>query len=263
MHKPMFMIANLAVGGGWAGNADSTTPFPAHMNIDYIRAWDSNPYTNGGSIPDGGSVPPTATPAGRMDGTDSADVLVGGDDHPNEIRGLAGDDRITGGGGRNEINGNQGADTLTGHSSVGDVLFGGRDNDVIDASQSTAHNAVNGNKGDDMITGGTAGDSLWGGQGDDRIIGGRDGDWISGDRGHDTLTGGSGADVFHQFAEGGVSVVTDFNAAEGDRVQLDPNTTYQVTQQGEDVLVALTGGGQVVLQHTQLSSLSDGWLFAA
>ena len=43
MHKPMYMIANLAVGGGWPGAANSTTPFPAQMNIDYVRAYSSLP----------------------------------------------------------------------------------------------------------------------------------------------------------------------------------------------------------------------------
>jgi len=39
MHKPMYMLANLAVGGGWPGNPDATTRFPAVMSIDYIRAY--------------------------------------------------------------------------------------------------------------------------------------------------------------------------------------------------------------------------------
>jgi beta-glucanase (GH16 family) len=44
MNKPMYMIANLAVGGYWPGDADASTPFPGQMNIDYIKAWNSNPY---------------------------------------------------------------------------------------------------------------------------------------------------------------------------------------------------------------------------
>ena len=39
LHQPMYIIANLAVGGYWPGNPDSTTPFPAQMKIDYIRAY--------------------------------------------------------------------------------------------------------------------------------------------------------------------------------------------------------------------------------
>lgn len=39
MNKPMYIIANLAVGGSWPGDVNSTTPFPAQMKIDYIRAY--------------------------------------------------------------------------------------------------------------------------------------------------------------------------------------------------------------------------------
>jgi beta-glucanase (GH16 family) len=39
MHKPMYMIANLALGGDWAGFPDASTPFPATFRIDYIRAY--------------------------------------------------------------------------------------------------------------------------------------------------------------------------------------------------------------------------------
>jgi beta-glucanase (GH16 family) len=43
MHKPMYMLANVALGGGWAGAPDQTTPFPARMQIDYIRAYRFKP----------------------------------------------------------------------------------------------------------------------------------------------------------------------------------------------------------------------------
>jgi beta-glucanase (GH16 family) len=39
MHKPMFLLANLAVGGGWPGAPDATTTFPVRYRIDYIRAY--------------------------------------------------------------------------------------------------------------------------------------------------------------------------------------------------------------------------------
>ena len=37
--EPMYLVANLQVGGSWPGNPDATTPFPATYEIDYIRAW--------------------------------------------------------------------------------------------------------------------------------------------------------------------------------------------------------------------------------
>ncbi len=39
MHKPMYMLANLAVGGNWPGSPDASTRFPATYQIDYIRAY--------------------------------------------------------------------------------------------------------------------------------------------------------------------------------------------------------------------------------
>ena len=36
---PMYILANLAVGGDWPGAPDATTQFPATFDIDYIRAY--------------------------------------------------------------------------------------------------------------------------------------------------------------------------------------------------------------------------------
>ena len=38
-HQPMYMLVNLAVGGGWPGAPDKTTQFPAKYSIDWIRAY--------------------------------------------------------------------------------------------------------------------------------------------------------------------------------------------------------------------------------
>lgn len=36
---PMYLLANLAVGGNWPGSPDANTPFPSTFEIDYIRAY--------------------------------------------------------------------------------------------------------------------------------------------------------------------------------------------------------------------------------
>ena len=35
--RPYFLLLNLAVGGDWPGSPDSSTPFPATMQVDYVR----------------------------------------------------------------------------------------------------------------------------------------------------------------------------------------------------------------------------------
>ncbi len=38
-NKPFFVLLNLAVGGDWPGNPDSTTQFPQQMLVDYVRVY--------------------------------------------------------------------------------------------------------------------------------------------------------------------------------------------------------------------------------
>jgi Ca2+-binding RTX toxin-like protein len=262
MHKPMYMIANLAVGGSWPGYVDGTTPLPADMNIDYVRAYDSNPYTNGGALADTAtsgsssgavSAPPAVT---ALTGTAGADSLTGTADVANRIRGWASDDYIVGSNKFNDINGNKGADTIVGKSTVGDWLLGGQGNDQIDATASTAHNLVNGNLGDDTLSGGSGGDWLRGGQGDDVIHAGTGNDWISGDLGNNTIFGGQGNDVFH--ASAGHDTINGWHA--GDHVQVDAGVTYTVSQVNADVHVVFSNGGEMDLLNTQQTSLQSGWI---
>jgi phospholipase/lecithinase/hemolysin len=176
-------------------------------------------------------------------------VLFGGD----------GNDSIQGGTGFDRINGNKGDDTIVGVSTTGDWLRGGQGEDSINAGQSTAHNIVNGDLGNDTIVGGAGGDTLRGGQADDVITGGSGADWISGDLGHNTLTGGGGADIFH--TGGGIDRVTDFSVAQGDRVAVDAGVTMTgASQMGPDTVIAFSNGGQMTLAGVQESSLPGGWI---
>lgn len=38
-HNPFFLLVNLAIGGNWPGGPDSTTSFPATMQLDYVRVY--------------------------------------------------------------------------------------------------------------------------------------------------------------------------------------------------------------------------------
>ncbi len=36
---PFYVILNLAIGGGYPGNPDNTTPFPQSLTVDYVRVY--------------------------------------------------------------------------------------------------------------------------------------------------------------------------------------------------------------------------------
>jgi beta-glucanase (GH16 family) len=45
-HVPMYLIANLAVGGRWPESPDASTRFPASFEIDEIQAWQYRPWSD-------------------------------------------------------------------------------------------------------------------------------------------------------------------------------------------------------------------------
>jgi Ca2+-binding RTX toxin-like protein len=176
------------------------------------------------------------------------------------LRGDDGNDSISGGGAFDDINGNMGNDTCHGNGGD-DWVVGGKDNDMLFGDAGS--DIVWGNLGNDTLDGGDGNDQVRGGQGDDVLNGGTGDDFISGDRGNDTETGGAGADVFHYSQDAGIDLVTDFHYAEGDRVMLDPGTTYTVSQVGADTVIDAANGNQMILAGVQLSSLPADWIFGA
>jgi Ca2+-binding RTX toxin-like protein len=78
------------------------------------------------------------------------------------------------------------------------------------------------------IKGSNKADILAGSASTDVVEGGRGNDRLDGASGNDTLTGGEGADTFVLRSGGGDDVVTDFNAAAGDRVMFDYGTYSDV-----------------------------------
>ncbi|MCR5879977.1 sialate O-acetylesterase [Phenylobacterium sp. J367] len=224
------------------------------LGEEFYRLYDA--WQGGGSV--GGGQ--------QLNGTAAADTLIGGagDDSIagaaglDYLRGGEGNDRISGGDDFDDVHGNQGNDTLSG--GLGDDwVVGGKDQDRLFGDE--GDDIVYGNLGDDYCDGGAGADLVRGGQGNDIVIGGAGDDWLSGDRGDDTVTGGSGADVFHSFGDAGLDRIMDFSRAEGDRIQLDPGTTWQVSQQGADTVISLSGGGQVVLVGVDSASLTGDWIF--
>jgi len=208
-------------------------------------------------------------------------ILAGGDTivgsgANDRMRGYAGNDTIEGGGGQDYLRGDEGADSLSGGAAFDDLngnmgadtaagglgddwVVGGKDNDLLFGDD--GDDIVYGNLGADTCNGGAGADLVRGGQENDSLSGGAGNDWLSGDRGDDTISGGAGADIFNTFGDAGVDRVLDFNRAEGDRVKIEPGSTYATAQVGADVVITLSGGAQMTLVGVQLSSLGSDWIF--
>jgi Ca2+-binding RTX toxin-like protein len=186
------------------------------------------------------------------------DTVTGGSGH-NVLRGGAGDDVINGGSGFNDMNGNMGADTLHGGTGSNWVV-GGQGDDSLTGGGGF-QDIVLGNLGNDTLHAGTQDEVMRGGQGDDVIVGGPGDDFISGDLGNDTETGGAGADIFPGSSNVGLDEVTDFNYAQGDRVELDPGTSFALSQVGANTVVTFTNGSEMILMNVQFQSLPSDWIF--
>lgn len=232
---------------------------------DHIFGLDGADLVMGG---DGDDVVSGGGGDDRVDGGSGNDTVYGdlGNDTltdtggSNYMRGVEGNDSISGGSGFDDINGNMGDDTASG--GLGDDwVVGGKDNDLLLGD--SGGDVVWGNLGNDTCDGGDGNDQVRGGQGDDSVSGGAGNDFVSGDRGNDTITGGAGADLFHGSQDAGIDRALDFSTAQGDRVFLDPGTTYSVSQVGADTVIDMGGGNQMILVGVTLSGLPAGWIFGA
>ena len=121
-----------------------------------------------------------------------------------------------------------GSSDPAGGGQDGDVLYGNLDND-----------ALFGNLGDDV---------LYGGQGDDTLVGGD---------GRDTLIGGKGADFF-SFPVATLTqanVIADYNAAEGDVIDIDTSLPMPFAVDGDNLIFVNGLTTVTVLGVTDLSAI--------
>ncbi|WP_304611093.1 carbohydrate-binding domain-containing protein [Microvirga sp. ACRRW] len=195
--------------------------------------------------------------------TGSADLNGTGNGLNNQITGNAGSNLLSGGAGNDTLDGGANAtgkiDTLTGGTgddtyvvrSVSDVVTenAGEGTDTVQAAVThtlatnvehlvltgTSGNSGTGNDLANRITGNAGANTLDGRGGNDTIIGGDGADILIGGAGNDQLTGGAGADTFRFAKAGGQDTITDFNASQGD-------------------LIDLTGTGVTGLDKLQISS---------
>jgi Ca2+-binding RTX toxin-like protein len=98
---PMYLLANLAIGGTWPGDPDATTPTTSRYDIDYIRVYQDQ--------------------SGTLSGGNADDRLM---KNFGNLSGENGNDWLQGGTGDNVLQGGLGNDTLIG-SSGRDVFVGG------------------------------------------------------------------------------------------------------------------------------------------
>jgi Ca2+-binding RTX toxin-like protein len=205
----------------------------------------------------GPAVPGLGSGNDTLSGGAGNDTLVA-TDGTTYLRGDDGNDSIQGGSGFNEINGNMGNDTVHGGSSTNWVVGGQGDDSLVGGGG--FQDIVLGNLGNDTLSAGTQANVVRGGQGDDVLTGGPGNDYISDDLGKDTESGG-GADIFHGSQNVAIDRITDFNYGQGDRVELDPGTTFTASQVGADTVVDLGAGNQMVLVGVQFSTLPADWIF--
>jgi serralysin len=213
MNKPMYMLVNMAVGGGWAGNTDADFT-SAQMQIDYIRAYSqdgsvTNSSGNGGSatIPEQALIAPSITNSTLTAGVDN--VAYTKSITAVEVHGGAGDDYIVGSNFDDTLYGDTGNDTLSGGAGV-DKLVGGLGDDVyvVDNAQDsivenagegydTVQSSVSWTLGanlETLVLTGTAAINGTGNALDNRMIGNSAANTLTGGAGADYLDGGAGAD---------------------------------------------------------------------
>ena len=137
----------------------------------------------------------------------NANIIATGDAvNPNNIFGGSANDDLTGGNADDVFFGRDGEDEIYGLGG-NDEISGGAGNDFLD-----------GGAGTDILIGGTGNDTLLGGAGNDLLNGGEGIDILNGGTGADTLNGGEGADTFVFDNLDMADIVTDFSAAEMDKI---------------------------------------------
>lgn len=218
------------------------------QNDDFLSGGEGNDYLVGGFGRDvifgnaGDEVIFGGNEAG--DPLDDADTIYGGQ----------GNDVIYGNGGNDVIFGGDGPGDLT---DGNDTIYGGMGNDTINGN--AGNDFILGQRGSDQVFGNEGNDFLHGGQENDTVNGGQGNDTIWGGLGDDVLTGGVGSDLF-VFADGhGSDRVTDFEFADGDRLDLQ-GQTFTAASSGTATTLSLSGGGTIVLEGVTAGEFSSAYI---
>lgn len=115
-----------------------------------------------------------------------------------DVKGGAGNDRITTGAGNDRVDGGLGDDRI--YTAGGnDYIFGNHGNDRLNGG--AGNDVIYGGDGNDHLIGNQGRDFLDGGKGNDLIQGGAGRDILAGGRGNDRLNGGEGGDRLYPGAD--------------------------------------------------------------
>ena len=199
------------------------------------------------------------------------------------VVGTAGDDTLDGGAGDDALDGQSGADVLSGGlgndtywvDDAGDVVIESADGgiDTVHATVNTvlsenvenlqvhgiASGHVNGtgNARDNTISGSDGKNILSGLEGADRLEGRGGNDVLIGGRGDDVLVGGGGKDRFVFAAGDGVDVIEDFNARNGEILDLKGVAgEWSLRIEDAGLRVVLGEGDSVLLKGVDVADVS-------
>jgi Ca2+-binding RTX toxin-like protein len=281
----LYGTVNSIVINGFGGNdtiaIDSGVSLPGVINggdgNDSITGGTGNDTIDGGAGSD--TITGGASGNDSLLGGDGNDTIDGGSglgyNNNNTINGGAGNDSLVGGNGDDVIAGGSGADTMKGlagndtldysasaiaisvnlfnnapQGPEGDAVTGFENvdgsafNDTITGDDSG--NALNGNGGDDVITGGmtsnNGGDTIDGGSGNDTIsvaTGTNGGSSLLGSDGNDSITGGTGDDTI----DGGAGNDSLYGGAGNDILTGGTGQDYLSGGDGDDAFA--TGDSEI------------------
>lgn len=243
LHDPMYLIANLAIGGPWAGNADPS--LMAQLKIDEIVAYQLPEYTL-----ENYTLKASERATRFFDGTNGNDTITGTDGNDG-INGRAGVDTLIGG---------LGDDTYTVNNSNTKIIeHAGEGIDMVRSSVDfTLPDHV-----ENLTLFGNASRNATGNELPNIIVGNSGNNVISGGGGNDILTGGGGADTF-VFARGdGSDIITDFENGI-DVVRLDDYgfSTFEevhaaMKQVGDDTHLILSSFETLVFRDVEVSQFTE------